>query len=120
MTPARKPVPKPSRGEIWSADLDPVKGHEQGGPRPVLIIADDMLNHSPAERTIILPLTSKGGDRPFRVPVTPPVGGLTMQSWILCDQIRSISTERLSSFYGTITPEVLLEVQEQLLVVLDL
>ena len=50
---------KPSRGEIWFVDLNPVVGHEQAKIRPCLIISHDTFNHGPANLHIILPLTSK-------------------------------------------------------------
>ena len=40
---------RPQRGEVWRADLDPVRGHEQAGTRPILIISDDIFNNSPAQ-----------------------------------------------------------------------
>ncbi len=114
----RHALPKPVRGEIWSANLSPVVGHEQDGMRPVLIVSNDTFNASPAERVVVVPITSKGGQRPYRVAVTPPDGGLTMPGWVLCDQIRSISTERLRTCSGAISDAVLAEVEDQLALLL--
>lgn len=49
----------PCRGEIWTADLEPARGHEQGGQRPCLILSDDRFNQGPAGLVVILPLTTK-------------------------------------------------------------
>lgn len=61
------PVPMPARGEVWTANLDPVKGHEQKGTRPVLIVSIDTLNRARVQRTVVVPistirLTSRHGD----------------------------------------------------------
>ncbi|HYN21742.1 MAG TPA: type II toxin-antitoxin system PemK/MazF family toxin, partial [Thermoanaerobaculia bacterium] len=48
----------PGRGEVWLASLDPVRGHEQAGTRPVLIVSEDLFNRGPAELIIALPVTS--------------------------------------------------------------
>src|SRR6185295_5268066 len=46
------------RGEVWLADLDPTRGHEQAGRRPVLIVSDDVFNAGAAELVVVLPMTS--------------------------------------------------------------
>ncbi len=86
----------PSRGEIWTADFSPTIGREQAGLRPCLIVSADGLNRSRAELVIVLPITSKAKGIPSHVEVNPPEGGLTVRSFIKCEDIRSISTTRLS------------------------
>ena len=49
----------PKRGEIWSVDLNPVRGHELAGRRPCLVVSDDLYNAGPAEKHIVIPITSK-------------------------------------------------------------
>ena len=49
----------PARGEIWSIDLNPVSGHGQAGRQPCLVISDDIYNSGPAEKHIVVPVTSK-------------------------------------------------------------
>src|SRR5690348_656161 len=68
---------EPSRGQVWMADLDPTKGHEQAGKRPVLVVSADVMNLGPAGLVVVLPITSKGKGIPTHVPVDPPEGGLT-------------------------------------------
>jgi mRNA-degrading endonuclease toxin of MazEF toxin-antitoxin module len=67
--------PLPNRGEVWLADLNPTRGHEQEGARPVLIISTDPFNQGPAGLVFVLPLTRT--DR--RVPINEgaPGGGAT-------------------------------------------
>ena len=85
---------QPSRGEIWLADLDPTRGREQAGQRPVLIVSEDLFNHGPADLVIICPLTSTLRRIPAHIHVTPPEGGLRMPSAILCDAVRTIAKTR--------------------------
>jgi mRNA interferase MazF len=77
----------PIRGEIWFADLDPVRGHEQGGPRPVLVITRDSYNRGPSGLIVVLPLTTTHRGVPIHVPILPPEGGISRPSVILCDAV---------------------------------
>ena len=47
--------PLPNRGEIWMADLNPTRGHEQAGARPVLITSTNTFNHGSANLVFVLP-----------------------------------------------------------------
>src|SRR5687768_11770592 len=85
----------PGRGEIWNADLNPTRGHEQAGKRPVLVISTDIFNEGPADLVVVLPITSKGKGIALHVQVEPVESGLKMTSYVLCDAIRSIAKERL-------------------------
>lgn len=85
----------PLRGEVWDVLLDPTTGHEQGGVRPCLVVSDNQLNQSRAELVVIVPLTTKLRAISSHIMVTPPEGGLTDPSDIMCEHIRSISTDRL-------------------------
>lgn len=68
----------PNRGEIWLADLNPIRGHEQTGRRPVLIVSTDAFNHGPADLVFVLPLTRTDRGIPIHVPVNPPEGALRL------------------------------------------
>lgn len=111
---------KPSRGEIWLADLNPTRGHEQAGCRPVLVVSVDSFNHGPAGLVLVVPITSKDRGIPIHVPMTPPEGGLSTSSVVLCDAIRSITMERLSHRLGTVTSITLTEVEKRLRLLLGL
>ncbi len=113
--------PQPSRGEIWAADLNPIRGHEQAGQRPVLIVSNDTFNHGPADMVIVVPLTRTGRRIPMHVAIDPPEGGVRERSYILCDGIRAISKERLvSPAWGVVSAETMLEVEDRLGILLDL
>jgi mRNA interferase MazF len=112
---------QPSRGEIWLADLNPIRGHEQAGRRPVLIISTDAFNHGPADLVFVLPLTRTNRGIPLHIPVDPPEGGLSARSFILCDAIRSISKDRLGSDpWGVVSPTTMAQVEAYLRLLLEL
>ena len=76
----------PSRGEIWTVDLDPTRGHEQAGQRPALIITDDALNNSTSGIVTILPVTTTRRGIPAHVEIAPPDGGIQRPSVVMVDQ----------------------------------
>ncbi len=114
--------PSPARGEVWYVSLDPVRGHEQAGSRPCLVISVDELNHGPAGLAIVLPITSRARPISTRVAVEPPEGGLKAPSLILCDQIRAVSTDRFTDDHavGAVSPETLARAERILRILLDL
>ncbi len=91
------------RGEIVVADLEPVKGSEQGGVRPVLIIQSDILNkHAPT--TIIAPITSKiyTKEYPTNVIIKKDDSKLRFDSTIMLNQIKTIDKRRITKKIGLI------------------
>jgi mRNA interferase MazF len=110
----------PSRGEIWIVNLNPTRGHEQAGRRPALVISVDKFNHGPAELIVVLPITSKYRGIPFHVKVTPPEGNLNKQSFIKCEDIRSISKIRLEKPIGKVLNNTLSQVEDRLEILLGL
>lgn len=110
----------PRRGEVWLADLDPSRGHEQAGKRPVLVVSEDLFNQSAAELVIVLPVTSRQRPIPTRVPIPPSEGGLKVASEILCEAVRSISKKRLIFCWGLVKPATLHQVDDCLRILLHL
>jgi|SRR5450432_2988872 len=95
------------RGEIWRVALDPTVGHEQAGTRPALILSVDRFNASGADLVVVLPITSKASKHralPSRIRVTPPEGGLSKESWVICEQPRTVATSRLGRRMGSLRP----------------
>jgi mRNA interferase MazF len=82
------------------ADLDPVVGHEQGGMRPVLIVSGDRINSLPSELISILPVTTRDRRLAFHYRLEAGKSGLPATSFVLCDQIRTISKMRLLRHIG--------------------
>jgi mRNA interferase MazF len=99
------------RGEIRWADLNPVKGHEQGGRRPVLILSHDVFNQR-SGTVIAMAITSQPQRAGF--PLTLEINSvkLSKRSWVKISQIRTLSTERIGRKLGTISPEELNDVIE--------
>ena len=102
------------QGEIWQAELDPVRGHEQGGTRPVLVVSTNGFNRMRAELVAIAPLSRT--IRPVRshVLIEPLEGGLVASSDVLCEQLRVISQERLSQRRGRVSEATLARVLDRI------
>lgn len=111
---------RPSRGDVWLVGLDPPVGHEQGGTRPAVIVSADGLNHGRSGMTIALPITSVRKGVPFHVEVQPPEGGLDRTSYVKCEDIRAISTERLIRRLGNMHPDSLNTIADRMRALLDL
>ncbi len=89
------------RKEIYYADLNQVRGSEQGGVRPVLILQNDMGNkHSPT--TIVAPITSRQTKAKLPTHVDIQISELPKDSIVLLEQIRTIDKTRLGQFVGTL------------------
>lgn len=110
----------PARGEIWQVNLNPTRGHEQSGIRPALVVSDNTFNSGPAGLVIVLPITSTAKGIPFHVEVKPPEGGLTMRSFVKCEEIRCIAKERLMARLGSATDHTLEAAEDRLKIVLSL
>ena len=101
-----------NRGEVWLIDLNPIIGHEQSGMRPALVISDDMFNHSLAEMTIIVPITSKYKGIPTHVELETDF--LNLKSYIKTEDIRSASTKRLIRKIGDVEEKTMKLVEERI------
>ena len=104
-------MPEPSVGEIWDVDFDPRAGREQDGCRPALVISNNYFNRVPNGLHVVVPIT--GTDRNIRahVRISPPQGGLTKPSVIMCDQARAQIEQRFLRQRGVVSPEILKRVQ---------
>ncbi len=111
---------EPLRGEIWTVDLNPTRGREQAGRRPALVVSTNRFNEGPADLVIVLPMTSKAKGIPLHVEVNAPEGGVKKQSYIKCEDIRSISKSRLDKRWGSISPATLAAVEDRVRILLEL
>lgn len=111
---------KPRRGEVWLVDLDPARGHEQAGKRPALVISVDLFNSGPAGLAVVLPVTTKDKKIPLHVKVSPPEGGVKEASFIKCEDIRSVSTERLLARLGEVSRGTMAAVEDRVRILLGL
>lgn len=92
------------RGEIRWADLDPVRGHEQAGRRPVLVLSHDVFNDR--SRTVIaVAITSQPQRAGFPLTFELKSAALPKQSWVKINQIRTLAAERIGDLLGEASPE---------------
>ena len=94
------------RGEVRWADLNPVRGREQAGHRPVLILSHDIFNKR-SGTVIAMAITSQPQKAGF--PLTFPLDPKRLQkpSWVKISQIRTLSVERIGKKLGSVEPEQL-------------
>lgn len=103
------------RGEVFYADLSPVVGSEQGGIRPVLIVQNDVGNrHSPT--VIAAAITSKQDKNrlPTHIGIRAEKCGLSRDSVVLLEQLRTLDKHRLRERAGQVQPEDMARVDQAL------
>lgn len=101
------------RGDIYYADLSPVVGSEQGGIRPVLVVQNDIGNkYSPT--VIVAAITSQinKAKLPTHIEISAEEYGLTKDSVILLEQIRTIDKKRLKEKIGNLSEDLMKKVDE--------
>ncbi|MGH9896264.1 MAG: type II toxin-antitoxin system PemK/MazF family toxin [bacterium] len=101
------------RGDIIWADLDPTRGHEQAGLRPVLVISEDVFNQR-SGTVVALAITSAEPTAGFPLTLELRSARLPKRSWVKMGQIRTLSTERLGKRLARLAPEELARVVEGL------
>jgi mRNA interferase MazF len=94
------------RGDIYWANLNPVRGHEQAGHRPVVIISHDVFNER-SGTVIAMAVTSQPQEAGFPLTHELSSGDLHKKSWVKISQIRTLSTLRLGERLGRVDPEEL-------------
>lgn len=101
------------RGEIRWADLNPVRGREQAGQRPVLILSQDVFNER-SGTIIAVALTSQEPSAGFPLTLECHAKGLPKRSWIKTSQIRTLALERIGRRITRVSDEQLAQVLEGL------
>lgn len=99
------------RGEIRWADLNPVRGHEQGGYRPVLILSNDIFNER-SGTVIAMAITSQPQTAGFPLTLEINCDGLPKRSWVKISQIRTLSVERIGEKIGQLTNDEMNQIIE--------
>jgi mRNA interferase MazF len=102
------------RGDVVQVSLDPVIGSEVGKTRPAVIVQNDLANRSSPTVTIVPISTSTERAFPFQVRIPAGEGGLTRDSKALCEQIRTVSRERLVQRLGQLSRERMSEIRTAL------
>ena len=101
------------RGEIRWADLNPVRGHEQAGDRPVLVLSHDVFNER-SGTVIAMALTSQEPRAGLPLTMEIKAAGLPKRSWVKISQIRTLSTERIGRRLARVSDEDLADIVEGL------
>ena len=99
-------------GEIYLADLNPTRGSEQAGRRPVLVFQNDLINRF--TRTVIcIPLTTnlRRAQLPSCLLIQAGEGGLVRDSVLLCHQLRVLDQSRLGARLGQVSDSILVEIE---------
>jgi mRNA interferase MazF len=109
------------RGEVWLADLNPIRGSEQAGIRPVLAVQNDAISNV-TKTVIAIPFTTnlRRAALPTCVSVRKGEGGLTSDSVLLCHQTRVLDKTRLVHQLGSVGPQTLRAVEDCLLFTLGI
>ena len=100
------------RGEIWLANLDPTRGSEQAGTRPVLIFQNDVINKY-TTTILAIPLTTnlRRASLPSCIQISKGEGGLARDSVALCHQLRVLDKTRLMRKLGTVSPQTIAAIE---------
>lgn len=112
------------RGQIFMVDLNPAKGREQQGRRPVLVVSADAINNQPLVVTVIVGTSASNVQRdyPTNVRVRAAESGLSRDTVFLCFQIRSLDPGRFAGFApaGMLGQAKMVEIDNALKLVLNL
>ena len=101
------------RGEIRWADLNPVRGREQAGLRPVLVLSHDVFN-ARSGTVIAAALTSQPQRAGFPLTLELRAAKLPKPSWVKINQVRTLAVERVGALLGRASPEEVSQVVEGL------
>lgn len=94
------------RGEIYWADLNPIRGREQAGLRPVLVLSHELFNRR-SETVIVMAITSQPQKAGLPVALALPATLLPKPSWVKISQVRTISIDRLGKRLAVLDGETL-------------
>lgn len=113
---------QPMRGEIWLVNWNPGPGSEQLGKRPALVIQTDAANSNPRyPNTIVLTLSTRGLQVATHVQLEPDsANGLRETSWVKCEQVLTISKERLLQKWGHVSSDDLIRIVKSVMTALGM
>ncbi len=111
----------PRYGDIYEVNLDPVVGSETGKRRPALVVSND-INNEFSQTVTVLPITGQPAMKqyPFEILIPKGLAGLTVDSRIKANQVRTIDKRRLISFRGSLPSQHLPQVEKALKIHLNL
>ena len=110
------------RGDVFDARLNPTEGSEQAGICPIVIVSRDAINKN-SSVIVVVPLTKAANVKrnyPNNVKIAEGAGGLTIDSVLLGGQVRAISKSRLLRQRGTLSADIMRQVDRALRITLNL
>ena len=107
------------RGEIWLVDFGEPIGREQAGRRPAVIVSADRLNESAAGVVIVVPCTIAQRGLPSHIELDPASAGLDEVSYAKCEDVKSVSDQRLIARLGAANDEARFAIARALRFLLD-
>ncbi|MGO9976553.1 MAG: type II toxin-antitoxin system PemK/MazF family toxin [Solirubrobacteraceae bacterium] len=110
----------PRRGEVWLVDFGDPVGREQSGTRPAVVVSADPLNQSRAGVVIVVPTTATPRGLPSHIETGPGGSGLDDVSYAKCEDVKSVSEQRLIARLGAVNDEVSFQIGRALRFLLDL
>jgi mRNA interferase MazF len=110
----------PRRGELWLVDFGEPVGHEQSGRRPAVIASADPLNDSHAGVVIVVPLTTAHRGLPSHIEIDKRGSGLDELSYAKCEDVKSVSEQRLIAQLGAVEEQVMFQIARALRFLLEL
>jgi mRNA interferase MazF len=108
------------RGEVWLLDFGEPMGREQAGRRPAVVVSADLLNQSVAGVAIVVPVTTARRGLPSHIEIDPGNSGLDQISYAKCEDVKSVSEQRLIARLGAVDGEVTFQIGQALRFLLDI
>jgi mRNA interferase MazF len=108
------------RSEVWLVDFGDPVGREQSGRRPAVVVSADSLNESRAGVVVVVPITTAYRGLPSHIEIDQGSSGLDDVSYAKCEDVKSISEERLIGRLGSVGDEVMFQAARALRFLLDL
>ena len=108
------------RAEVWLVDFGDPIGREQAGRRPAVVVSADALNDSRAGVVVVVPTTTTARGLPSHIEIDPDVSGLNETCYAKCEDVKSISDQRLIARLGFAGEEAMFQIARALRFLLDL
>lgn len=108
------------RSEVWLVDFGDPVGRDQSGRRPAVVVSADSLNESRAGVVVVVPITTACRGLPSHIEIDRGSSGLDEVSYAKCEEVKSVSDERLIGRLGVVGDEVMFGAARALRFLLDL
>lgn len=108
------------RGEVWLVDFGDPIGREQSGRRPAVVVSADALNESRAGVVVVVPTTTTYRGLPSHIEIDRGSSGLDEVSYAKCEDVKSVSEQRLIARLGAVGDDVVFQAARALRFLLDL